>query len=307
MKRCPSAHELGPAIDVECRRWRPTGYDEGRVCLYVADRRRGRALVLMHDLQPTSSAHEMRPLFEYFRWRRPTFAVDLPGFGHSDRFGSPCPPARSAAVLGQLLRQLRRTEPPLDLVTLGRGSEVAARIARDEPGLVRSIVMLEPAPLGAAHRAALDWLGAYLRQLLGERVSRAVFALSLARPLVRHSLRARFHGLPDEGLLAYEQAIARAPGVVYRARLAALALRSCASETVSLYRALTVPVLVVHDSRGARAAQLEAFLHGRHNRFALRVSPTRGMPHFERRLETAAALERFWQTLPRAAFERAMR
>jgi hypothetical protein len=52
---------------------------------------------------------------------------------------------------------------------------------------------------------------------------------------------------------------------------------------------------------------LEAFLRGRANRFAVRVSPTRGMPQFERRAETIAALDRFWQSLPRAACEQAMR
>jgi hypothetical protein len=31
------------------------------------------------------------------------------------------------------------------------------------------------------------------------------------------------------------------------------------------------------------------------------------MPHFEHRAETAAALDRFWQSLPRAAWDQAMR
>jgi hypothetical protein len=58
---------------------------------------------------------------------------------------------------------------------------------------------------------------------------------------------------------------------------------------------------------GPTAIELEAFLRGRANRFAVRVSPTRGMPHFERRAETVAALDRFWQSLQRAAWDRAMR
>lgn len=306
MKPCPSAHELGPAIDGKCRRWKPSGHEPGRLCFYCADRRSGRSLVLMHNLRATSTAYEVRPLFESFRWRRPTFAVDLPGFGLSNGFQPPCAPARSATLLGELFQQLRRGDLPLDLLTLGRSSVLAARVARDEPGLVQSIVMLQPSCLVAERGALLESLGEWLENWLGERAARPFFALSSTRPLVRHSLRARFRGPADEGLVAYTQANAQAPDV-RRARLAAIAQRSSAGEASCLYRALTVPVLVVHDARGSRGAELEAFLHSRHDRFALRMSSARGMPHFERPLETTAALERFWQSLPRAAFERAMR
>ncbi len=307
MKPCRSADELGPAIDGKRRRWKPTGRESGRVCLYFADRRSGRSLVLLHDLRATSTAYEVRPLFERFRWRRPTFAVDLPGFGLSSGFTTPCAPARSAALLGELLYQLRRADLPIDLVTLGRSSQLAARVARDQPGLIRSIVMLEPPWLFAERGAILESIGARVEDWLGQRAGRAFFALSTTRPLVRFSLGARFHGPPDEGLVNYTHASARVAGAD-GARLAAMAHRAIASgEMACLYRALTVPVLVVHDGRGSRSAGLEAFLHGRHNRFALRVSPTRGMPHFERPWETTAALERFWLTLPHAAFERAMR
>lgn len=306
MMPCPCAHELGPAIDGKCRRWKPSGHEPGRLCLYCADRRPGRALVLLHDLRATSSAYEVRPLFESFRWRRPTFAVDLPGFGLSDGFQAPCVPERSAAVLGELLPRLRRHDLPLDLLTIGRSSVLAARVAQDEPGLIRSIVMLQPSWLLAERGALLESLGAWLESRLGERAARPFFALASTRPLVRHSLRARFRGPADEGLVAYAQASARAPGA-RRARIAAAAQRSSAAEASCLYRALTVPVLVVHDERGSRAPELEAFLHSRHDRFALRMASARGMPHFERPLETTTALERFWQSLPRAAFERAMR
>jgi hypothetical protein len=63
----------------------------------------------------------------------------------------------------------------------------------------------------------------------------------------------------------------------------------------------------VHDARGAHAIELEAFLRGRANRFAMRVSPTRGMPQFERRFDTISALERFWHSLSGAAWDQATR
>ncbi len=306
MMFCPSTHELGPAIDGKRRQWRPSGCEPAEVCCYVSEHRRGRPLVLVHDLRPTSSAYEVRPLFECFRWKRPTFALDLPGFGLSDRAALRYSPALFGSVLAELCRKLRRADVAADVVALGRGSELAARVARDEPGLVRSLVMLEPCGLLAAHRAGLETLAARLSCALGERAARGLFAVISTRPMVRRALRSRFHGAVDEGLAAYAHASAQAPGA-HRAPFAAMAcaLRPC--DSAALFQSLTVPVLVVHDARGSDATLLEAFLRGRANRWAARIAPTRGMPHFEQRFETAQCLDRFWRALPRAAWDQAMR
>jgi pimeloyl-ACP methyl ester carboxylesterase len=306
MSPSPGAIELGPAIDGERRRWCPEGHGVGDVCIYAAERGRGRPLVLVHDLRATSSAYEMRPLFECFRWRRPTYALDLPGYGLSQRSSLPYAPALFAMVVAELLRKLRRTDPAVDVAALGRGCEVVARVARDEPALVRSLVMLDPYGLLPMRGALLEAMAAHLGRLLGDGAARTLFGLITRRALVRCSLAARFHGPPDEGLVGYAHASARVPGA-HRAPLTTIANGPRGPEAALLYRSLTVPVLVVHDVRGGDAIELEAFLRGRANRFAVRVSPTRGMPHFERRGDTVAALERFWQSIPRAARDRAMR
>lgn len=201
----------------------------------------------------------MRPLFESFRWRRPTFAVDLPGFGLSEPSPLPSSQSHLAAVLARFLRKLRRLDLGMDAVALGRGSEVVARVARDEPGLFRSLVLLQPLGLLVPRRAALDSLCARMCRPLGER---AAHALGL-----RISPWAAIADWPDS------------------------------VETASLYCSLTLPVLVVHDTPVGRSGTLSAFLQGRANRYAVRVSPTRGMPHFGRRADTIAALDRFWQAL----------
>jgi pimeloyl-ACP methyl ester carboxylesterase len=293
-------------MDGERRKWTPRGHGIRHVCFYVAQRQRGRPLVLVHDLRVTSSAYEMRPLFECFRWRRPTVAIDLPGFGLSDRSPLPYGPALFAEVLSELLGKLHHADVAPDVVALGRGSEVAARVARDEPGLVRSLVMLEPSWLVPARGRTFESLGARVVRLLGERATRALFALSTTRPLVRRAVSVRFHGAPHSGLVAYAQASARSPGA-HRAPLAALMRGPRCVGAQTLYGAVTQPVLVVHDMRGNRAAELEAFLRARGNRFAVRVGPTRGMPQFEQFSDTVAALDRFWQSLPRAACDRATR
>lgn len=44
-----------------------------------------RPLLLIHSVNAAASAFEVKPLFDYYRSRRPVYAIDLPGFGLSDR------------------------------------------------------------------------------------------------------------------------------------------------------------------------------------------------------------------------------
>ena len=307
MSSRPSPPELGPAIDGERRRWCPSGHaSDGAVSFYVAARRRGRPLVLLHDLGPGSSSYEMRPLFQSLRWQRPTYAVDLPGFGLSDRADLPYDVSLFARVLAQLLGKVRRADVSADLVALGRGSDVAASVARDAPSLVRSLVLLEPSGLLLSGGPSFDVLTARLARRLGSAAVRCLFSVLSSRFALRRRLAGRFQGPPDAGLVAYARASARAPGG-HLAPMALLAARPRTDQTAALYGSLTVPVLVVHDAWGSTAVELEAFLRGRSNRFAVRISPTCGMPHFERRADTVSALDRFWQSLQRTAWDRAIR
>jgi pimeloyl-ACP methyl ester carboxylesterase len=299
-------HALRPAIDGTRREWRPAAPGLGQVCCYVADRQRGRPIVLVHDLRITSSAREMRPLFESFRWRRPTFAIDLPGFGLSDRSPRCYSPSLFAVVLAEFLRKVRARLGTADVVALGRGSEAAARVAAEEQGLVRSLAVLEPSGLLTPEDGGVESLAARLALSCGDRAARGLFSLLSTRPWLRRLLGTRFHGAPDASLLEYARQSVRAPGA-HHAPLAALALRRCPVESARLYQSLVVPTLVVHDARGGNAIELEAFLRGGANRFAVRIAPTRGMPQFERRFETVSALDRFWHALSGAAWDQAMR
>ncbi|MGH7271918.1 MAG: alpha/beta fold hydrolase, partial [Polyangiaceae bacterium] len=299
-----AADEFKPAIDGRRRHFHPNDRGLGYVCCYIAERGRGRPIVLVHDLRPTSSAFEMRPLFESLRWRRPTFALDLPGFGLSTRGEAPYSLDLFANVLGELVRKLRGTYASVDIVALGRGAEVAVRVASGDPSLVRSLAVIEPPGLVPARSGgSLVSLAARLALAVGQEAARGLFALMATRPMVRRAMRRRFRGTPDSALVDYACATARLPG----AHLAPMALlaqgQPSSAEMARLYSELTVPSLVLHDARGAHAVALEAFLRGRANRFAIRVASTRGMPQFERRADTTAALERFWQSLSGAAWD----
>ena len=158
----------------------------------------------------------------------------------------------------ELLRKMRGRFASADVVALGRGAEAATRVATAEQGLIRSLAILEPAGLLTPRDRGLQRLAARLALSLGDRAARALFSLMATRPWIRHSLRERFRGAPDPELLEYAHASAKVPGA-HHAPLAALALRRYQPETTQLYHSLTIPVLVVHDARGAHAIELEAF------------------------------------------------
>jgi pimeloyl-ACP methyl ester carboxylesterase len=42
-------------------------------------------MLLVHSVNASASAAEMAPLFDYYRQSRSVYALDLPGFGFSDR------------------------------------------------------------------------------------------------------------------------------------------------------------------------------------------------------------------------------
>jgi pimeloyl-ACP methyl ester carboxylesterase len=261
--------------------------------------------LLVHDLRATSSAYEVRPLFECFRWRRPTYAIDLPGFGLSEREELPYSPALYAAVLAELARTLRRGGG-IDVVALGRGAALAAAAATGGPGLCRSLVLIEPSGLVPARGGTLESLAGSLAVAFGPGAEAGLYALATTPRLVRGAVAARFFDRPDAGLVEYAQRTARAYGA-HRAPMQVMRTHPREGELASAYRGLTVPALVVHDASGDELAELERFLRGRPNRFAIRVSPTRGMPHFERRSETISALERFWDAVPFTSWGQAAR
>ena len=39
-----------------------------------------RPLLLLHSINASASAYEVKPLFEHYRQQRPVYAPDLPGF-----------------------------------------------------------------------------------------------------------------------------------------------------------------------------------------------------------------------------------
>ena len=130
---------LPAAVDVP-QRFVPTR--GGKVGYYADTSAPGRPLVLVHSINAAASAFEMQPLFDFYRGKRPVYAVDLPGFGFSARDKRTYSPQLYAHSIYDFLDQA--LDEPADVVTLSLGGELAARSALMYPNVIRSIAMISP-------------------------------------------------------------------------------------------------------------------------------------------------------------------
>jgi pimeloyl-ACP methyl ester carboxylesterase len=247
----------------------------------------------VHSINAAPSAFEMRPLFEHYRTSRPVLAPDLPGFGFSDRSDRRYTPALFQEALSGLLREV--IQAPADVVAFSLSSEFAAAVAQSAPELIRSLVLISPT--GFSTRTLPGGK-------TGERVhgvlslpglSQGLFAALTSRPSIRYFLGQSFvEPVPPE-LVDYAYATTHQPGARY-APLYFLSGQLFTQEaTERLYAGVTQPVLVLHDrDPNINFDLLPGFLRGRPLWRVERIAPTLGLPHWEKPVETTAAMDRFW-------------
>lgn len=179
-------------------------------------------LLLVHSVNASASAAEVKPLFERYGTRRPTLALELPGFGTSQRGPLPYSPqmmAQSVLRAALHLRTLGFTEP-IDVLALSLSCEFVALAVLEQPSWFRSVALVSPTGLESgrdehfANGRTKD--KPWLRRMLSGPVGEPVFRL-LTTPASMRWFLARAWGSPviDESLLAYGLASARRPGARY--------------------------------------------------------------------------------------------
>ena len=136
---------LNDAIDAKRARFHS---DNAGFLSYYADitRRTGRCasaapLVLIHSINAAGCSFEMRPIFQAYRGMRDLYALDLPGFGFSERADR----VYSYDLYKQAILDLvERIGKPVDVIALSLSCEFAARAALERPELFRSLTMISP-------------------------------------------------------------------------------------------------------------------------------------------------------------------
>ncbi len=290
---------LPPALDAPQRSLESTW--AGQVNYYAEDAAEGKPLVLVHSVNAAASAMEMKPLFEHYRGQRPVYALDLPGYGFSDRSPREYTPQLFADVIAEFIEQV--VGEAADVIALSLGCEFAARAAVARPDLFHSLVFLSPTGFtgegdeGRTERASRrDGSDRAYRLLSNPLWSQPLYDLIASPPSIRYFLGMSFTGTPPQSLIDYGYRTAHQPGAknvplhFLSGRLFTGNIRS------TLYEQLAVPTLVLYDQDPyVDFSDLPQLLASNSCWQAERILHTKGLPHWEKLDETTTSIDRFWQ------------
>lgn len=290
-------HNLPLPLALNAQRHLFTGRIAGLLNYYVDDTAEGRPLVLVHSINAGASSYEMRPLFEHYRGQRPVYALDLPGFGFSERSDRHYSAEMYSAAVRDFLEQI--VQMPADVIALSLSSEFAARAALEGPGLFHSLVVISPTGLGKEIGAGENG-GAgspTVYQILSTPLwSQAIYDLLVTRPSLHYFLQKSFHGPVDPGLENYGYLTTHQPGARYAPLYFVSGQLFTPHVRTQIYAKLTAPALIIYDEDAYTSfSELPELLLDHPNWSAVRITPTRGLPHFEQPETTTRVLDNFWE------------
>jgi pimeloyl-ACP methyl ester carboxylesterase len=167
-------------------------------------------LLLIHSVNAAASAYEVRPLYEHYRRSRTVYALDLPGYGFSERGDRDYSPRLMTDAVGAMVAEIQRihAKAPLDALALSLGSEFLVRAVTESRQSFLSIALISPtgfdrmtpehAPAGS--RRAMP----KFRRIISCG-SRTFFDLLTTKASIRYFLKKTWGSkVIDEGLLDYD-------------------------------------------------------------------------------------------------------
>ena len=259
-------------------------------------------IVLLHSVNAAASVAEVAPLFAHYRTTRTVVALDLPGYGHSDRADRLYTPRLMTDALKAVVDWTcaQTGVQKVDVLGVSLSAEFVARAQSEMPARIRRIALVSPTGFSRRKRRhgppgttlMLPWLYRLLtRPGWGERIFR-----NLTRPgVIRYFLKRTFGDKAiDEALWRYAVITTRQPG----ARHAPLCFVSAAlfsADINTLYESLTCRVWVSMATRGdfTRYTQRQ-LLEGRDHWQFLAIEGG-AMPYFEDLQAFTGRLDPFWR------------
>jgi pimeloyl-ACP methyl ester carboxylesterase len=257
-------------------------------------------LLLIHSINASASSYEVKPLYDHYAKTRAVFALDLPGFGLSDRPDRIYTPRLMTDAILAALEEIRRRHGhfPVDAIAVSLSCEFLARAATEHPTMFRSIGLVSPSGLQAARAGDGEPETTYGRPSFRDILSfpawgRGVFDILVSRASIRYYLYKTWGSWNiDEGLLGYGYRTAHQPGAEH-APFSFISGFLFSADIMTVYKSLTVPVFMTHGVRGdfvdySREGEVETRAD-----WTKCVFPTGALSYFERLDDFTAAYDAF--------------
>ena len=227
----------------------------GGLSAYVTGQ--GRPLLLVHTVNAAASAAEVRTVFERMGQHRTVYAIDLPGYGKSDRTDRLYTPRLMTDAILDLAAYIRTQHPEqaIDAFAASLSCEFLARAAVEQPATFRTLSLVSPTGLsglrlrqGPAGTTYVQyWLWAMLK---GPGWGRTLFK-ALTRPgVIRYFLNKTWGSRAiDEKMFDYALWTTQEPGAEH-APLCFLSAQMFSADITTIYDQLRLPVWMSHGVRG---------------------------------------------------------
>lgn len=200
-------------------------------------------LVFLHSINAAASSVEMKPLYDHYAQTRRVIALDLPGFGFSERVYKTYTPALYRDAILDLIEQ-EFGGAPVDTVALSLSGEFLALAAQAEPHLFRSLTFLSA--------TGFSWVNplirpndVLLRVLEVPHWRRPVYDVLTARPSLALFLQATRRTTVERELIDNAYAASHQPNAEH-APFHFIAFKLFTPNIFDVYRSLRPPCLTVY-------------------------------------------------------------
>lgn len=298
--RLPNALS-GERVSIETAAGRIAYYHAAPAVKPRASRSR-RPLLLVHSINAAGSAFEVKPLFEHYRHERAVYALDLPGFGASERSDRVYTPRLMTDALIAMLDEiaLNHGDHPIDALAVSLSCEFLARAAAEKKGAsFRSLALISPTGFSGRKPQAYGPPGStrgitLLRRVLSlPLLDDALYGLLTRPATIRYFLERTWGDSSiDEELWQYAVLSTRLPGAKH-APLYFLSADLFSKDINRLYDSLGMPVWLAHGIRGDFVDYRGVSMMKSRKNWHLKEFPTGALPYFEAKDEFVAAYTMF--------------
>ncbi len=272
----------------------------GTVSYYASPEGAGRPLLLIHSINAAGSAYETRPLYLHYREARPVYALDLPGFGFSERSRRRYTPRLMAQAIHAVVARIRARHggDTVDAIALSLSCSYLAKACLGRPADYATLGLISPTGFDGRLSGEGPPDGHRGRDLVRRLLDRPVLGPTLFNALasrisIRFFLEKTFGATKiDEGLFDYAYATAHQPGAEH-APYCFIAGHLFPTDSTLLYDRLRLPVWMIHGQRGDFVDYRLAPRFADRRNWRIDTVPTGALPQFERLRAVTASYDSF--------------